>query len=95
MENFFRTSSPRVATNHSPQNSLTFPDFSLTFYSFPYPFTDQKTFFILYFNGANCITSTLGVTLKRKNLLPKGANSFLLRVAPNEEGDEKVHCFPP
>ena len=34
-------------------------------------------FFIHYFNGANCITSNLKVTLKRKNLLPKGANSFL------------------
>ena len=60
-----------------------FPDFSLifsrTFYSFPYPLTDQKKiFFIPYFNGVkvNCITSSLGVTLKGKNLL-KGANSFL------------------
>ena len=40
------------------------------------------------FNGANCITSNLGVTLKGKNLVP------------NEEGDgtrlshEKVHPFP-
>ena len=48
-----------------------FPDFSLTFYSFPYPLTDKKKIiFILYFHGGNCITSNLGVTLKRKNLLP-------------------------
>ena len=33
--------------------------------------------FILYFNGVNCITSNYGVTLTGKNLLPKGANSFL------------------
>ena len=32
---------------------------------------------ILYFDGADCITSNLGVTLRGKNLLPKGANSFL------------------
>ena len=35
-----------------------------------------KIIFILYLNGANCITSILGVTLKGKNLLLKGANSF-------------------
>ena len=50
-----------------------FPDISLTFYSWQM----KKNHFILYFNGANCITSNLGVTLKGKNLLPKGANSFL------------------
>ena len=38
---------------------------------------ELKIIFILYFNGATCITSNLGVTLKGKNLLPKGANSFL------------------
>ena len=54
-----------------------FPDFSLTFYSFPYPMTDHKISFILYHNDSNCIPSKLGVTLKRKNLLLKGANSFL------------------
>ena len=54
--------------------------------------------FILYFNGVNCITSNLGVTLKGKDLLPKGANS--LRVASNAEGDglrlshENVRPFP-
>ena len=53
------------------------PDFSLTFYIFPYPLTDKKNIFIFYFNGVYCITSNLGVTLKGKNLLPKGANSFL------------------
>ena len=57
----------RVATYHSPQNS---PDFSLIF---PWHFTVFHTFwqikkssFILYFNGANCITSKLGVTLKER-----------------------------
>ena len=54
-----------------------FPDLSQTFYSFPYPVSDQKFFFInLYLNGANCITSNLGFTLKGKNLLHEGANSF-------------------
>ena len=48
-----------------------FPDFPLTFHSFPYPLTDKKIIFILYFNGAN-----LGVILKGKNLLPEGANTF-------------------
>ena len=66
----------RVTTYHTPQNSLTFPWFSLIFYSFPYPLTDQKIIFILHFNGANCITSN-GVILKGRNLLPMGANSFL------------------
>ena len=51
--------------------------FLVTFYSVPYPLSDKKITFILYFNGVNCITSNLGVTLKGKNLLPKGANSFL------------------
>ena len=54
-----------------------FPDFLVTFYSFPYPMTDQKNIFILYFNGVNGITSNLGATLKGKNLFAKGANSFL------------------
>ena len=53
-----------------------FPDFSLTFYSFPYPLTDKKIIFILYFDGVNCINSNLGVTLKRKN--------FPLKVTLNE-----------
>ena len=53
-----------------------FPDSSLTFYSFPYFLSGQKIIFILYLNGANYITSNLGVTFKGKNLLP----SF--RVAP-------------
>ena len=50
--------------------SLIFP---LTFYSFPYHLKKN----ILYFNAANYITSNLGTTLKGKNLLPVGANSFL------------------
>ena len=54
----------RVATYHSPQ---IFSDFSLTFLQL----TDKKNHLILYFNGAKCITSNLGVTLKGKNLLPK------------------------
>ena len=54
------------------QNSLILPDFSLTFYSFPYPLKDEKNIFIVYFNGANYITSNLGVTLKGKNLLRIG-----------------------
>ena len=58
---------------HLPSTAK-FPDFSLTFYSFPYPLTDKKIIFILYFNGVSRITSNLGVTLKEKNL---GANSFL------------------
>ena len=37
---------------------------------FSIPLTDQKEIFILYFS-ANCITSNLGVTIKRKNLLPR------------------------
>ena len=35
-----------------------------------------KSVFILYFNGANSITSNLGVTLKGKNLLPGQILSF-------------------
>ena len=72
-------------TSKFPDFSLTFsliirlfPDFFPDIFSFPYPLTDKKEIiFILYFNGANCITSNLRVTLKGKNLLPKGANSFL------------------
>ena len=81
-----------------------FPDFSLTFYSFPYPLIDQKIIFILLFNSANCITSNLGLLLKDRKFFP-------LSVAPNEGGDglsfkkggggdglrlshEKVHLFP-
>ena len=45
----------------------------------------KKIIFIFYFNGVNCITSNLGATLKGKNLLPKGANSFLYE-KPNAEG---------
>ena len=81
-----------------------FPDFSLTFYSFPYPLTDKKIIFIPCFNSANCITSNLGVTLKGKNLLPKGANSFLYEWPPMRKeiafivwealSHEKVHPFP-
>ena len=46
-------------------------------FSIPSDRSKKKIIFILYFNGVNCITSDLGVTLKGKNLLPKGANSFL------------------
>ena len=90
----------RVATNHPPQNSLTFPDFSLTLYSFPYPLTDQKIIFILYFNDANCITSNLGGTpILLKEFAPLGSKFFPIRTAHNEEGNglrlplEKVHPF--
>ena len=54
-----------------------FPDFSLTFNCFPYPLTDTKIIFIVYFNGVNSTSSNLRVTLKGKSLHPKGANSFL------------------
>ena len=54
----------RVATYHPPQNSLLFPDFPLTFYSFPYPLIGQKST-LYHFK--------FWVTLKGKNLLPKGA----------------------
>ena len=53
-----------------------FSDFSLTFYSFPYLLTFKNCFYSLL-NGANCITSNLGITFKGKNLLLMGANSFL------------------
>ena len=64
----------RVATYHPLQNSLIFPD--ILQFSIPSD-KSKKFFFILYFNGVNCITSNLGVTLKGKNLLPWGANCFL------------------
>ena len=66
----------RVATYHPLQNSLTFPRFFPDILSFPYPLTDKKIIFFLYFNGVNGITSNVGITLKGKNLLPMGANSF-------------------
>ena len=87
---------PRVSTiSHISHSKTThgchlsfiskFPDFSLTFHSFPYPLTDQKIIFILYFNnGADLL----------------GSKIFPLRVLPNEEGDglrlppEKVHPLP-
>ena len=71
-----------------------FPDFSLTFYSFPYRLTNKKIIFILYFEGAVSL-QIWGLLLKEK-----GSKFFPLRVAPNEEGDglslshEKVHPFP-
>ena len=77
----------RVAIYHPPKFH-DFSDFSLTFCSFPSPLIDQKkNVFILYFDGANCITSNTGVTLKGKNLLPKGAYGLIL-------SHEKVHLFP-
>ena len=76
-----------------------FPDFSLTFYSFPYPMSDPEIFFfILYLNGANCITSNLGLLLKERICSP-WEQTLSLRVAPNEEGDglrlfqEREHPF--
>ena len=54
------------------ENSLTFPDFPLTFYSFPYPLTVKKIIFILYL-----------VVLT----VPQGGKFFSLRVAPNAEVD--------
>ena len=53
----------RVATYHSHQNSLIFPD--ILQFSIPSQKKKKKNF-ILYFNGANCITSNLGVTHKGK-----------------------------
>ena len=71
-----------------------FPDFSLTFYSFPYPLTDPKTniIFMLYFNGVKCITSNLRVTLKKR--ISSAREPILpLRVAPNaEENFLKTAC---
>ena len=49
---------------------LLFPDFSLIFYSFPYPLTDKKIVLILYFNGANCITSDLGLLSQERIYSP-------------------------
>ena len=57
--------------------------------------------FILYFYGANCMDSNLGVTFKRKGFAPQGSKFFPLKVAPNEEGDglrlshEKVYILFP
>ena len=64
------------AINQGSHQSSTskFPDFLQ--FSIP-PDRSIKIIFILYFYGANCITSNLRVTLKGKNLLPKGAYSFL------------------
>ena len=53
-----------------------FPDFSLIFYSFPYPLTDKKKSF-LFSTLMVLIVSLFGVTLTGKNLLPMGTNSFL------------------
>ena len=53
-------------------STLKFPEFSLTFYSFPIPLTDQnEIIFACYHNDANCITSKLGVTLKGKKFAPQ------------------------
>ena len=78
-----------------------FPDFSLTFRSFPYPLTEikKKIIFILYFNGANCITSNWGLLLKER-ICSLREQIFSFKSSPNEEGDglrlshEKVHLFP-
>ena len=65
-----------------------FPAFFLTFYSFPYPLTDKKSFFSLYFEGANFFTSNLGDALNGRNLFaPQGSKFFPLRAAPIEVGD--------
>ena len=52
------------------------PDFSLIFYSFPYPLTDKKNVFLTLMVLIVSL-QIWGVTLKGKNLLPKEANSFL------------------
>ena len=44
-----------------------FPDI----FSFPYRLTEKKSFFIIYFDDANCITSNLGVILKGKICSPR------------------------
>ena len=68
----------RVATYHSLQNSLTFPDFSdILQFSIPSDRSKKKSF--LFFN---LIMLTVSLQIwelffKGKNLLPKGANSFL------------------
>ena len=83
-------------TSKFPDLSPIFP----TFYSFPYPLIDKKKSFLFFsFNGANYITSNLGVTLNGKNLLPK-ERIISFKSGPNEERDEfrlsheKVHPFP-
>ena len=79
-----------------------FPDFSLTFYSFPYPLTDKKKSFLFF--TLIVLTASLqnwGVLFKERICFaPHGSKFFPLRLAPNEEGDghrlshEKVHSFP-
>ena len=90
--------SGRVATYHSPQNSLTCPDFSLTLYSFQYLLKDKK---ILFFSSLMVLTVSLliqGLLLKER--ISQGSKFFPIRVAPNGEGDglrlshEKVHLYP-
>ena len=56
----------RVATYYPLQNSLTFPWFFPDILQFSIPSDSWKIIFILYFNGANCISSNLGLLLKER-----------------------------
>ena len=69
------------AINQGSHQSSTskFPDFLQ--FSIP-PDRSIKIVFIFYFNGANCITSNLRVTLKGKNLLPREQILFLKNKPP-------------
>lgn len=54
-----------------------FPTFLWHFTVFHILFTDSEVIFNVYFSSANCITRTLWVALKWKNLLLYGVNSSL------------------
>ena len=82
-----------------------FPDFSLTFYSFPYPLTDKKKLFLFF--TLRVLTASLqnwALLLKERicflEFAPQGSKFFALRVPPNETGDglglshETVLFFP-
>ena len=79
----FRASPQSPQTAHEGGESHTpFPNLSLRILKCPFRALSPCPIQILagallYFNGVNYITSNLGVTLKGKDLLPKGANSFL------------------
>ena len=67
----FTCQSYRVATYHPPQNSLTFPHFSITFCGFPYPLTYKKKSFLFFSLMVLTVSlQNLGVNLNGKNLLP-------------------------
>ena len=63
-----------------------FPDFSLTFYSFPYPLTVKKSFLFFTLMVLTVSLQIWGYS-ERKEFAPSGSKFFPLRVAPNEEGD--------